>query len=1020
MDDEVWADPTQLAPPLDSPLPPMLNTHEMSWDSFERLILAIARTLEGAFDVRRYGRPGQAQHGLDVVASFTDRERPTVYQAKRLQKFGAADLTRAVERYTAGRRPFGADRLVIGVASEAGDTETIERLEELRGTHSDIQIELWDRQSISDRLRNEPRLVTTFFGASTAATYCAVSPPPVSPAGTASIAADAILRGPIAHLGLAESVRRAEESLEEQPGDAAELLSTVADRLEESGFVPHAAAVRGLEARALHSAGRRADEAAVRIELGWRHLNTGDAASAQSQVQQLYAGRDGDSAEVLRCQHALAAAIGLRRDYAVTLDHLASAVDALLEGDPNYVDALLILAEEAVTARRPEIVQARAELIERVATSAPRDTAGQFSAARLRMCVADCCNRWDALAATARESYPPGVTALMTARHARYLALVPQPDAAIARWRDAIERACIEQLNDDAADWLYALRATTIEYGLLGTSDPNELHRHALALRAAGSGSMLPGPYSVRERGLDHLREQKWPDALEALRRYLWRSTVCADWVGELDAHDLLGDLFRQTGRAHEAVRHYVVAGETKKLKALAEALPEKTLQVPIDLITPRPWEREAAFSFAAAAADLVPDDQAQLWCAAAFDEITDHPQPAGFLAPNPWIAAFEAFGNLAEVCSEENAMTFLQIAESLIERKPETYRRTDEAQVRALISVGRRYSELRSAALDQLLAGLLLNQPMATLTLAEGSDLLRDDPERTANHLKWAAAENQFAALALVLAAADPSPAIPLAQRRFQSAIAPRVHQPGVKTIGTGLPQTALLVTVLPSDDRARFARSMVDFAHDQEESALNRCEALIALGAIAPHLPDLVRTELFEAVLPIAQGKADATPGHKMLPGADDPFRRVRISIWDPSLSAVGVQAAATLASSAKQYEQVADAALPLQDDADDRDLNSVALALAAIPEEYVTPSAESLSVHSSPSIRALSGVLWAQRLDQPEDTGLRLAHDRSVQVRRSLAAALRGGANDTAVRAILIADPRRSVRTHIQANP
>jgi hypothetical protein len=96
------AAPTELPPTLADPPPPLLNTHEMGWEPFERLVLHMARTLDGAHGVRRYGRPGQAQHGLDVVGFFADRA-PSVYQAKEWQVFGAADLEKAVELYAGGR-----------------------------------------------------------------------------------------------------------------------------------------------------------------------------------------------------------------------------------------------------------------------------------------------------------------------------------------------------------------------------------------------------------------------------------------------------------------------------------------------------------------------------------------------------------------------------------------------------------------------------------------------------------------------------------------------------------------------------------------------------------------------------------------------------------------------------------------------------------------------------------------------------------------------------------------------------
>jgi len=285
-DDVVWSGPTQLPPPLADPAPPLLNTHEMDWDPFENLVLAMARTLDGAYDVRRYGKPGQAQHGLDVVAFFAER-KPSVYQAKRWQEFGAGDLEKAVDRYTEGRRPFGANRIVIAVATEARDTQTIEKLAELREQHKGMKIELWDRREISERLRNQPRIVSTFFGPATAAAFCTTTPaqPPIGPAAEASIAADAILRGPVAYLGLTDDLRRAEEAVGERPNEAAELLAQIADRLEASGFVPHASPVRELQATALRAAGRRAEEAWVRIDLGWRQFDAGDTLSAAIQIQ---------------------------------------------------------------------------------------------------------------------------------------------------------------------------------------------------------------------------------------------------------------------------------------------------------------------------------------------------------------------------------------------------------------------------------------------------------------------------------------------------------------------------------------------------------------------------------------------------------------------------------------------------------------------------------------------------------------------------------------------------------------
>jgi hypothetical protein len=1013
--DEVWAAPTELPPTLADPPPPLLNTHEMGWEPFERLVLHMARTLDGAHGVRRYGRPGQAQHGLDVVGFFADRA-PSVYQAKDWQDFGAADLEKAVELYAGGRRPFDADRIVVAVATEARDTKTVEKLAALIEKHHDMQIELWDRQEISDRLRNQPQLVTIHFGPATAAAFCATTPPPAAAQPPASIAADAILRGPIAHLQLADDLRHAEASIAKRPDEAAELLARIAHQLEAVGFVPHAAPVREQQAKALRAAGRRTEEAWVRIDLGWRQLDAGDPFSAGIQVREIAEWGIEAPDEVVRCTNALSAATGFRQEHAVTLDQVAEAFDELTHQDPHRVDAALVLAEEAVAARRQDLVGARGKLLEQIASSTPQDDAGQLIAARLRMCVADCGDGWAELTATARDTYPPKVTALVMARYARHLALVPQPEPSVARWRDAIERACVEGLNDDAADWLYSLRGVRLQNGLMG-NDINGLHRDAQALRGAGNGTLLPEPYRARERALAYLRDEKWPNALEALRRYVWRSVIGADWAGEIEAHELMGDLFARTGRTYEAVRHYIMAGQRKGLEALGGSVRDEPVRLPIDLVTPRPWERAAAFAFVAACADLLVDEDAKLWCAAAFREIVEHPQPAGFGAPDPWLAAFKAFGQLAVVSTEEQARRFLEISSELIPREPNRYRFTDEDQVHALVGIARAHADLRSEAVDHLLQSVLLDQRMGELALREGHDLLRQDPKRTVEAVRYAAAGgSELAALALIAAEDETMEAVSLARQRLEAAVAPRVHKPGVQTFGTGLSQTAALTTVLAEEDRVRLARGMVDFANDRQETAHNRYEALVALKGVARYIPEDVRDELFRQVVPFAEGQHETDGKGDLFPGADDPLHRFRFSFGEALLAPAGLMAAAALAHTDEQYKIVQRIGVALLRDAGDQTANSIAVALASLPPVRVTLPLDLLAGHPSPWMRALAAVVWAQRPAEPAEIGVTLAKDGSPHVRGSLARSLRGNPRHARPREILSADPRRSVRQQV----
>jgi len=300
----------------------------------------------------------------------------------------------------------------------------------------------------------------------------------------------------------------------------------------------------------------------------------------------------------------------------------------------------------------------------------------------------------------------------------------------------------------------------------------------------------------------------------------------------------------------------------------------------------------------------------------------------------------------------------------------------------------------------------------MAELALTRGDDLLRGEAKRVANAVGVAANSNLYAGLALIVAEADTTNVMTLARQRVEAAVAPRIHEPGVRTFGTGLGQTALLATVLPEVDRTRFAQGMVDFANDLRETAANRYQALVALHDIAPHIPTTVRDELFEQILPFAQGGHEPVVDESF-PASADPLSRFRISFGEFPLAPAGLMALATLAHSEAQYEVVERIAVGQLRGANDRTAHAVALALAALPAEKLTLPVDLLAAHPSKSIRALAAVVWAKRSDQPAEIGLALAHDQSAHVRVPLARSLRKDANHAGVRTILAADPRRSVR-------
>src|SRR6266700_5036494 len=111
------------------------------------------------------------------------------------------------------------------------------------------------------------------------------------------------------------------------------------------------------------------------------------------------------------------------------------------QSDPYRILTATLLAEHAIAAGLADIVRARAETLNGIADEAPPGDAGRLTDARLRACIADATQDWTALARSARTSYPPRGAALLLARHGRHLAETQEPQAAIDRYNEAIEKA---------------------------------------------------------------------------------------------------------------------------------------------------------------------------------------------------------------------------------------------------------------------------------------------------------------------------------------------------------------------------------------------------------------------------------------------------------------------------------------------------------------------------------------------------------------------------------------------------
>ncbi|MDP9149607.1 MAG: hypothetical protein M3O36_06665, partial [Myxococcota bacterium] len=151
--------------PADLPLPvesapdilPLADP-AFDWRRFERFCRALVSRLPGVITCVHYGRPGNKQRGIDLVATMADRSERT-YQCRQWKRFSGADVRKTIRETT-----YSGVQHIILTSAEA-DASARDEI----GKHAP-KWELWDIADISLKVRElAPQhahdIVTVCFGA---------------------------------------------------------------------------------------------------------------------------------------------------------------------------------------------------------------------------------------------------------------------------------------------------------------------------------------------------------------------------------------------------------------------------------------------------------------------------------------------------------------------------------------------------------------------------------------------------------------------------------------------------------------------------------------------------------------------------------------------------------------------------------------------------------------------------------------------------------------------------------------
>lgn len=159
----------------------ILPLHELTWEDFERLCFRLLRLEARAVRAALYGLPGQAQQGIDAYAigpttpdEATNLRPHVVLQSRRINNVTPTNLENSVDDFLIGTWAGTSQKFIYATSCPARSTQIIDKVEDLatRLREQTIDFEVWDRESISEKLKEHPELIDDFFGRPWVKAFC--------------------------------------------------------------------------------------------------------------------------------------------------------------------------------------------------------------------------------------------------------------------------------------------------------------------------------------------------------------------------------------------------------------------------------------------------------------------------------------------------------------------------------------------------------------------------------------------------------------------------------------------------------------------------------------------------------------------------------------------------------------------------------------------------------------------------------------------------------------------------------
>ncbi len=680
-DDREYQDAPVSVPPPAVTFPTEFPFNELTWGDFERLCQEIAIRL-GFENVHRYGRPGQAQEGIDFTGVSPAGVR-TAFQVKRKEKLTEGELEAAVQAYAKGRtesKVVGRTCVfIVCLSIEANEQKLQTKLVNLDAQYP-FPIEVWDSAKLTHNLRDQEALVRGYFGEVWANSYFGT--PQVSSHSLAPEVSEALRIGPVEAFGLTAKVEEAERLAPTSPTPAADVYGEVADELREHfpGYANHFDLLR---AKSLKDAGNADASHDALMELAVCNL-------VEQAEPQIFPG----VASALRDLHNDVDEIRQARADAVrffeqwyeqphVLKNLAQCFDTLGPNDEYAPVIAMLIAEAAVADCEFGILLDRMERLQRASERCDKsDDKQKQTALRINLAMADAGVEGagtDLSRQAESLKLPAPENAYVLLRTARRSVWEGELERAEWQYRMAMKFGADADLDLDVEKALWSLTALSA----IRTIEPDTVerfHEHGetnqLALAIQGSRSYVTVNPRTRERAFGHLVNERLPDAHLWIRFRLIESIRSGSLMDEFDSRALLARLYDQSDEHLSALEQGLLGrisdNHVKELSSKLDAWPDPDFLT--EMVNSRAlWVRRGALISLEQLGDLAPIQTARRLARTLIEQLQENAEDR-WTAP----ATFQALQAVVLEADESDLVQLVPVLERFAPREPNSYRLTD------------------------------------------------------------------------------------------------------------------------------------------------------------------------------------------------------------------------------------------------------------------------------------------------------------------------------------------------------